>query len=273
MLKFVVLAILSVPSIMAASIWEQMIKALTAENDTGKLQTFQTLREKLGDRYTPGALVEVAKKGHLEIVATCLKAERDPFPNDKMCVSRLMSGTIREISDSTEGDAESFAKMITSFTPTDAKPLASIRYNTLDRGDAVNVLERVMDQVPELITDTLPSWLASHRFDRNSCAYKYNQTARERAFQYLGSFATENVLKAALSIVKAKEHYKSDTVVGLQVMCCYSQADFPQDLVDKLTVLLGFVKARNQLIKDVLQFLLPKVLVDLMLDYLRTDTI
>ena len=56
------------------------------------------------------------------------------------------------------------------------------------------------------------------------------EVAREQAFQYLTSFATEGVLNDALSIVKANEHYKVDS----GVCCCNSQDSFPQDLYNKL---------------------------------------
>jgi len=200
------------------------------------------------------------------MVVTCLRTEQDPFPNDKMCVSYLVKNTFWFISHTTRGDSESFVKVITAFTPTDVKPLVSIRDITIYRGDVLSVLESVMVKSPELIIDSLPSWLASHRFDQNSWWYT---TAREGAFQYLASFATESVLEKALSIVKGNEHHR----VGSNVLCCKSQDYFPQDLIDKLTALLELVQTRNELIRGVLQSFLPTVLVDLMLDYLRTDTI
>jgi hypothetical protein len=255
---------LSIPSILATSIWYQIAKALIAEKDTGKFgQTFQDLRKEHGDYDSSFALDNLARQGHPGIVATCLRAEQDPFPSDKMCVSGLVHGTLEIISLSTRDDNESFVKVITSFKSTDVKPLAAIRDVTLCRSDSVNVLKGVMDKSPELITDTLPSWLASHRFDRNSIGYEYNQTALEGAFKYLASFATESILEKALSIVKANEHLKINSVVW----CCNSRYDFPQDLVDKLTNLLELMKARNAIIKGTLQSLLPTVLVDLMLDY------
>jgi hypothetical protein len=273
MLKLAILAILSIPSIMASTT-EGIAKTLIANKDTDKLgQTFQGLHKKYGDYITSDALAKVAKQGHQEIVATCLRTEKDPFPKDNMCVSRLVNDTLMRISSDTSGDSESFAKVITSFMPTNVKPLASIRYHTLDRSDAVNVLERVMAKSPKLIIDTLPSWLAGHGFDQNSLDYSDNQTAREGGFKYLASFATESALEKALSIVKANEHYKVGLSGGPEVICCDSQDVFPRDLVDKLSTLLALMKARNVRIKGVLQSLLPTVLVDLMLDYLRTDTI
>ena len=115
------------------------------------------------------------------------------------------------ISNNTHDDTESFAKVITSFEPSDVKPLASIRYMTLQRNDAVKVLESVMAKSPKLITGDLPRWLANHSFDQNSYDYTHYEVAREQAFQYLTSFATEDVLNDALSIVKANEHYKVDS--------------------------------------------------------------
>ena len=73
-----------------------------------------------------------------------------------------MHGTLFEISDNT--DTESFTNVITSFKPSDVKPLIAIRYWTLGRDDGVNVLKSVMEKSPELITDDLPSWIASHYF-------------------------------------------------------------------------------------------------------------
>jgi hypothetical protein len=274
MLKLAILAILSVPSIMATSTSNQMAKALIAEKDTEKLgQTFQDLRKEHDDCISSWALTKVVEQGHPEITLICLRSAPDPFPNDKMCVSALVNNTVLKISSDTSGDSESFAKVITSFMPTNVKPLASIRCWTLGRRDAVKVLERVMDKSPELITTDLASWLASHGFHRNSLYYTQNQAAREGAFQYLASFATESVLEEALSIVTKNEHYKVNFPGGPKVWCCDSQDDFPQDLVDRLTGLLKLMEARNVLIRGVLQSLLPKVLVDLMLDYLRTDTI
>jgi hypothetical protein len=268
MLKLVVLAILIVPSIMA-SIEEQIAKALIAEKDTGKLeQTFRGLHKKHGTGSSADALADVASQGHPEIVATCLRAKQDPFFNDKMHVDGLVNSTLVRISQRTLGDPESFTKVITSFTPADVKPLVSIRNITLHRDDAIAVLRRVMDKSSELIIDTLPSWLASHGFDRNSCAYNVYQTAREGGLQYLASFATESVLEKALSIVKANEHYKA----GPTVLCCGSQDYIPDALIDKLTGLLALVKARNALVKAALPFM-PTVLLNLLAEYTTYEAI
>ena len=93
------------------------------------------------------------------------------------------------------------------------------------------------------------------------------KVAREQTFQYLTSFATEDVLNDALSIVKANEHYKVDS----RVCCCKSQDSFPQDLFNKLERLLAFVKERNARINEALAFL-PKVLADMVTDYLPPST-
>ena len=131
----------------------------------------------------------------------------------------------------------------------------------------MNVLESVMDKSPELITNDLPKWLANHSFDQNFYGYTDFGVAREQAFRYLTSFATEDILKDALAIVKANEHYKVDS----RVTCCKSQDPFPQDLVNKLESLLAFVKARNAHINEALIFL-PTVLVSMLADYLRAST-
>ena len=102
------------------------------------------------------------------------------------------------ISHNTHDDTESFAKVIASFEPSDVKPLASIRYRTLRRNDAVKVVENVMAKSPKLITGDLPRWLANHSFDRNSLNYTDFRVAREQTFQYLAFFATERVLNDAL---------------------------------------------------------------------------
>ena len=91
-----------------------------------------------------------------------------------------------------------------------------------------------MAKSPKLITGDLPRWLADHSFDQNSHYYTLYKVAREQAFQYLTSFATEDVLNDALSIVTANEHYKVDS----DVCCCNSQDSFPQDLYNKLSALL-----------------------------------
>jgi hypothetical protein len=273
LIKLVVLAILSVPSILAASISKQIAGALIANKDTGKLeQTFQALHKEHDGHYSSDALTEVAKQGHSGIVVTCLRVAPDPFPNDKMFVNILVHGTFSAISHNTRDDPESFVKVITSFKPTDVKPLACIRFNIFLRGDAVDVFKRVMEKSSELIIDTLPSWLAFHTFDRNSPYCTHNQTVHGEAFQYLTSFATENVLERALSIVKANEHYKADIGYGHELSCCRPRDYIPQDLIDKLNTLLELMKARNELVKAALAFM-PAVLLKLLAEYITYETI
>ena len=144
-----------------------------------------------------------------------------------MCVSDLVHRTLTEISKST--DTESFTNVIACFKPSDAKPLASIRYWTLRRDDGVNVLKSVMKKSHELIADDLPGWIALHSLDQIS--FSITKTVLEEAFKYLTSFATEDVLAKALSIVKRNEHYQVDSQV---MCCCNSQDHIPQDLFDKL---------------------------------------
>ena len=159
-------------------------------------------------------------------VVTCLRTVVDPFPKEMSNVSLLVHSTVSVISYSTRGDTEFFAKVIVSFEPSDVKPLASIRFITLYRKDAVKVLESVMAKSPKLITGDLPRWLASHGFDQNSNDYSDFRVIREQIFQYLTSFATEHVLTNALSIVMTNEHYKRDSIVE----CSKSQDSFPKTL-------------------------------------------
>ena len=197
------------------------------------MQTFKKFEKEQDEDELSRALADVAKvQEHIPKVVTCLRTAVDPFPNEMSNVSELVHDTLFYISDNTRGDTESFAKVIASFKPSDVKPLASIRYMTLRRRDAVKVVESVMDKSPKLITGDLPRWLADHLFDQNSDDYTDYEVAREQAFQYLTSFATERVLNDALSIVKANEHYKVDS----DVWCCNSQDSFPQDLSTSSTL-------------------------------------
>ena len=93
------------------------------------MQTFKKF-EKEQDHYKLScALADVAKvQEHIPKVVTCLRTAVDPFPNEMSHVSRLVHNTVAAISNNTRGDTESFAKVITSFEPSDVKPLASIRY-------------------------------------------------------------------------------------------------------------------------------------------------
>ena len=270
LIKHVILAVLVMPSIMAALFsQEEMADTLIkVENEEDLVQTFKKFEKEQDKDKLSWALTDVAKvPEHMPKVATCLRTFVDPFPDEMSRVSYLVHSTLFYISNNTHGDPESFAKVITSFKPSDVKPLASIRHWTLRRKDAVKVLESVMEKSPKLITGDLPRWLADHLFDQNSYSYTHYEVARKQAFQYLTFFATEHVLNDALSIVKANEHYKVDS----RVYCCNSQDSFPQDLYNKLSTLLAFVKARNGRINEALAFL-PKVLVDMVADYLPPST-
>ena len=176
------------------------------------------------------------------------------------------NSTLLSISNST--DTESFTNVVTFFKSSDVKLLASIRFWTLDRDDAVKILKSVMKKSPELITDDLPSWIAFHFLDRNSSYYK---PVREEAFQYLISFVTQSVLEKALTILEKNEHYSIAYKDGHPtVMCCKNKDHFPWDLADRIEALLKLVKARNALIREALTFL-PKVIIDLMLEYATYD--
>jgi len=264
LIKLFICATLPVLSIFAASISEEIATTLIADEDTEKLgQTFQALRKEHGDDSSSWALVEVAKRGHPGAVARCLGTDQDLFSRDKMCVSSLVDKTLVRISGGTH-DAESLAKVIASFKPADVGLFASIRDAILIRNDPVDVLKSAIAESPESIIATLPSWLASHRFDQNSQWYT---DAREVGLKYLASFATESALRTTLAIVNGNEHYTVGSAGGIEVVCCKSQNSFPQDLIDKLNVLLELVQARNEIIRGILLSLLPKVIVELMLDY------
>ena len=259
MLRLAILAVIFLPSILAALSREVMASTLIAAGNTGTLEKTFKKYEKEQDEYELScALADVAKiQGHLPKVATCLRMVRDPFPKDKSRVSRLVHSTLFDISINT--NTESFANAVISFKPSDVKPLASIRYWTLNRGDMVNVLKNVMKNSPELITDDLPSWIAFHSLDRNSDAF--NTLALEESFEYLTSLATQSVLEEALIILKRNEHHKVDS----RVVCCDSQDHIPQDLSNKLEGLLKLVKVGKALVNELA--ILPKVLVDIVLDY------
>ena len=268
MLKFAILAVLALPSIRAALTHGEMTSALIAAENTGTLEdTFKKYEKEQSHNDLSVALVDVAKvPAHMPKVATCLRVAHDPFPEDMSRVSYLVSNTLFRISFMT--DIESLTNVITSFKPSDVKPLASIRYWTLRKDDAVDVLKRIMDKHPELITDNLPSWLAFHSLDRDSDYYK---PVLEEAFQYLTSFATQGILEEALSILGRNEHYKTVYKSGhTAVGCCSSLNHSPHVLFNKIKDLLKFVKARNTRIKEALT-LLPKVLVDLMLEYVTVS--
>ena len=266
MLKVIILAILSVPSILATLSRGNMTSALIAAEDTGTLEdTFKTYEKEQYHLVLSLALVEVAKvQVHIPKVVTCLRVAHDPFPKDEMCVSDLVHITLTQISKIT--NTESFTNLITSFKSSDIKLLVAIRHMILVRDDALDVLKRAMDKSPELITDDLPNWLASHSLDRNSTYYS---SLTEETFKYLASFAAQSVLKKVLAIVKKNEHYTVAYTNGhTKALCCKSLDSIPRDLSGKLNVLLELVKARNTRIKDTLTHL-PIVLVDLVLGYVH----
>ena len=128
MLKFAILAVLFVPSILAALTREEMASALIAAEDTGTLEKTFKKFEKEQDAYDLSeALADVAKvQAHMPKLSTCLRMAHDPFPEDKMRVSYLVHRTLCRISYRT--NTESFTNVITSFKPSDIKLLASIRY-------------------------------------------------------------------------------------------------------------------------------------------------
>ena len=267
MFKFAILAVLALPSIRATLSRKDMASALIAAEKEGNLEeTFKTFEKEQVEHELSDALADVAKvQTRMPKVVECLRIAHDPSPKDKSRVSYLMHSTLIEIFHGT--DTESVANMITSFKPSDAKPLVVIRYRTLERKDAVNVLKGVMIKSSELITHDLPSWIAFHSLDRNSIFYR---TVREEAFEYLTSFATQGVLEEALTILKRNEHYKVDYETGYtSVVCCNSHHSIPQDLIDKINALLEPMKARKTLVTELA--ILPKVLVDLMLEYTTCD--
>ena len=120
-----------------------------------------------------------------------------------------------------------------------------------------------MAKSPELITASLPRWLAYHGFDQNSLSYALYGSTREEAFEYLLSFATEHVLEKALAIVKSNEHFMVDS----NVYCCNSEDSSVDDLIKKLEYLLVFVRDRNALLSDTLTSW-PTVLISIVKDYL-----
>ena len=247
LIKFAILATLFVPSIMATLSREEMAKTLITENEEDLVQTFKKFEKEQNHFELSCALGDVAKvPEHIPKVVTCLRTAVDPFPKEMSRVGILVHHTVGAISNNTHDDAESFAKVFTSFKSSDVKPLASIRYRILWRNDAVKVVESVMEKSPTLITGDLPRWLANHLFDQNSSYYTRDKVAREQAFQYLTSFATEDVLNDALSIVTRNEHYKVDS----RCWCCNSHDSFPQDLYNKLSALLIVLKREKHLSKS-----------------------
>jgi len=225
-------------------------------------------RPSISSSQLSGSLADVAQvEEHIPKVVTCLRTVVDPFPKEMSNASYLVHNTVVVISENTEDDTESFAKVVTSFKPSDIKPLASIRHRTLWRKDARDVLERVADASPELITSDLPRWLANHLFDQNSWNYTTFEGVREQAFNYLTTFATERVLEDALSIVKTNEHYKVE--YGASWCCSYEYYPFPRDLYSKLSNLLIRLKHRKALISAEFELLLSPVLIEIVLDYVQ----
>jgi len=266
LIKLVSLVALFMPSIMAALPEEEITKALAAENGQDLVHTFKKFEKEQDHETLSQALADVARvEEHMPKVATCLRAVVAPFPEEPLHVSELVHNTFHDIYINTRGDTESFAKVVASFDDTDTKPLASIRFMTLRRSDAVKVMEKVMDKSPTLIAGYIPRWLADHSFDIESHLYRADRYAREQAFQYLTSFATERVLTGALYAVVKNQHYK----VGSQVRCCDSHNSFPHDLYNKLSTLLELLKARKAFIRIELELLLPSVLVELVLDHVQ----
>ena len=89
MLKFIILTILSVPSILAALSRAKMVSALIAAEDTETLErTFKKFEKEQDHDDLSVALGAVAKvQAHIPKVVDCLRMAHDPFPEDKMRVS------------------------------------------------------------------------------------------------------------------------------------------------------------------------------------------
>ena len=243
MLKLAIFVVLALPSILTALSSRKMTSTLIAADKTGTLEkTFKTFEKEQDNDDLSFALVEVAKvQARMPKVVDCLRMARDSFPKDKMCVSGFVDCALYGIVAATT--TESFTSVLTSLKPSDIKLLTSIRYWILQRKPAVNILKRTMDKSPQLILDDLPNWLASHRFDRSSPCYKFYGPIFEESFEYLTSFATEDVLEKALAIVKRNEHYRVDS----RVECCKPQDHFPQDLFNRIKGLLEFVKVKKRI--------------------------
>jgi len=271
LIRLLVLALLSIPSITATLLSrKQIADALKGAKDEELEKIFKDFESAQNRVELVQALVEVAQDPvHMPKVATCLRVARDPFPKENPYASFLVHNTLYQISQRIP-DTESVASAIASFKVSDTKLLASIRYHVLLRKDALDILKRVMDKSPDLIINTLPSWLASHELNQSSWwLYDSRKAIREQVFQYLTSFAAESVLEAALSILKKNVHYKVDSCV----MCCDSHNSTPQNLSKKLSTLLERVEARNALTKEILLILMPKVLMEITLNYLQIDTV
>ena len=109
---------------------EEMADALIkVENEEDLEKTFKKFENEQTHYGLSCVLANIAKvPEHMPKVVTCLRIAADPFPTEMSRVSWLVDYTVGLISYDTRGDTESFAKVITSFEPSDVKPLASIRH-------------------------------------------------------------------------------------------------------------------------------------------------
>ena len=93
-----------------------------AEEDLER--TFKKLASKQDLATLSDALADVAKvQEHIPKVVICLGAVVDPFPKEMSHVGLLVHRVLEEISSNTLSDTESFAKVITSFKPSDSNLL------------------------------------------------------------------------------------------------------------------------------------------------------
>lgn len=260
----VILALLTLPSIIATTSNDMEIILTNAKDGKILKQTFRTLQKGSRSFTLSVALTQIAAKGYTQIVVSCLKAVQDPCPNDAMCVNHLMDRTL-EFMFMGSFDSETVANVILSFNRNDVKPFICIRSRILQRNDIGNILEKIMLKSPTLITDDLSKWLASHAFDRISSAH--NGTSLEQAFKYLSALATQDVLEKTLSILEKNEHYKMDDGCVVRLLCC-TDSNFSHHLFNRIKGLLDIVKARNAPIVDALN-LLPLVSLNLILDYIQ----
>lgn len=269
--NLVISAFLIVSSILAAIQPEEVTNTLIRAKEEGHVeQTFKSLQKEHDDYELSGALVSLADLGYPTIVAECLRMARDPHPGDELSVSFLVDTTLAKIS-TNEVDTEAFTTLITSFNPTDVKPLISIRFGIFQRDDDLDVLKGIMDKSPTLITDDLPNWLAFHGFNQISSTNK--GTSLEEAFQYLASLATQRELETALSIVDKNEHYVAFRDVGESVIQFCGCLGFPLPLSNRIKALLNLLKTRKAYIKVELLPLLPNVLVELVAEYTACETV
>lgn len=236
----------------------------------------------------PKALFRVATRGHPEMVADCLKMVRDTHPENNLHVNVIIEATMRELSfgcthDPTENEklvlaflghvgTEAFVDVVTSFSPSDTKPLISVRTWTLSRRDALDILKGIMAKSAEsakLITEDLPNWLASHIFG-DVYETEDQMNSLERAFNYLASFATQDVLERALLSASKNGCYTMTSGGAIMPLCC-ARDDSRKSLCNILDDRLKRVKARNEHIKGVLSPILPLELTKLVTDYTSCD--